>query len=607
MDPGNDEHWLRRYLRLLAGKKVEPGGEDQFRRLELFGLANGGIILAALSWLGLSAPLEPSPSRLAALSVLLLCSVSALLMRRRFWIALDNELRRRKHAEQMARAADGAKGQFLANVSHEIRTPMNGILGMADLLLRGDLTPEQREQVKLVQTSADSLLALVNDVLDLSRIEAQRLLLRPQDFRLRELAGEVVQLLAPQAAEREVDLRLRIDPELPDDLHGDPVRLRQVLLNLVGNAIRFTRKGSVTVTVEPHQRDGEAAIRFEVRDTGAGIGREAQARLFEPFVQAESSGSGKFSGTGLGLVISKNIVELMGGEIGFESTRGVGSTFWFRLPLVRALGSGAPSRTPSPDTGESARRLARRDRTILVVDDRSSNRAVALALLRELGFAAEAVESGEDALAILVERRFHAVLLDCEMPGLDGFETCRRLREQELAARRSPRLPIIAVTAHTQPEEKAACREAGMDDYLAKPFRTAELAVMLDRWLGIEAAVDGPGPERHEPPGDDLAERLAALKAMEETTGKSIVKAFLQQGEEDLATVRLALPQEDQKAVAGAAHALAGSAGMLGANVLAEKAAEIANLARQGDLSGCTARLPALEQAWRETTGRIQP
>jgi signal transduction histidine kinase/DNA-binding NarL/FixJ family response regulator len=603
MSRDRDERRPRRWPWTLADAGQKAGSESRLRRLKLLGIANSGASLAALVFYLLSSPLAPSPGRLAALGVILGCTLLALVLRRRFWRVLEGELERRKRAEQEARAADHAKGRFLANVSHEIRTPMNGILGMTDVLLRGRLTPEQREQVELVRTSAEALLALVNDVLDLSRIEAQRLLLRPQDFRLRELAGEVVRLLALHASEREVDLLLRVAPAVPDDLHGDPVRLRQVLLNLVGNAIRFTRKGSVTVTVEPDEgEEAVASLRFEVRDTGVGIRPEAQARLFEPFAKGESSGSGRFSGTGLGLVISKNVVELMGGEIGFESARGVGSTFWFRLPLVRALGSGDALRKPAPDAAEADLRLARRDRRILVVDDRGANRAVAQALLRELGFAAETVESGEEALAALAERPFHAMLLDCEMPGLDGFETCRRLRERE-AAGRLPRLPVIAVTAHTQPEEREACRTAGMDGYLAKPFRTAELAGVLDRCLGIEATAVRPGAEPPEPAAGDLLERLADLA---ERTGRPVAAIFLQQGEKDLATLRSALPQEDPKAMAEAAHALAGSAGMLGITGLAEKAAVIANLARQGDVSGCAAHLPALEQAWRETTERLQ-
>ena len=341
-----------------------------------------------------------------------------------------------------------------------------------------------------------------------------------------------------------------------------------------------------------------------MRDTGVDIRPEAQAQLFQPFTQVASPGSGTPSGTGLGLVISKNLVELMGGEIGFESIHGVGSTFWFRLPLVRALSSGAGSEaTGVDDAGEAAaRRLARHGRSLLVVDDRGVNRTVALALLRELGYDAEAAENGEEALALLAERSFDAVLLDCEMPGLDGFETCVRLRQREAAVPNGPRLPVIAVTAHALAEEKEKCRAAGMDDYLAKPLRDEELAATLDRWLGIEAAV-----EWREPAGDSFEERLAALEALEAATGKPVRVAFLQQGEADLATLRRALAQGDREAFAGAAHALAGSAGLMGIADLAGKASELAILARRGDQNGCKERLSALEQAWSDVAAKLQP
>ncbi|HEV2846279.1 MAG TPA: ATP-binding protein [Thermoanaerobaculia bacterium] len=577
--------------------------DEKFRRLGILGLAIGGILLAALAGFVFTAPLVLSPLRLLALGVLLASAFTGIGLRHWFWLALERELKARRLAEQNARAAEQAKGQFVANVSHEIRTPMNGILGVTELLLRGALTPEQREQVKLVQTSAESLLSLVNDVLDVSRIEAGRLLLRPRDFRLREAVEDVARLLAPRAAERKLDLRLRFAPELPEEVHGDPVRLRQVLLNLVSNAIRFTNKGSVTITVKPEdwrkddREKTEAALCFEVRDTGVGIRAEVQPQLFKPFTQLGSPATGAPSGTGLGLAISKSLVELMGGEIGFESTRGVGSTFCFRLPLVSALGTRtAPS---GQDAGEAAaRRLARHGRRVLVVDDRTVNRTVAVALLRDLGFDAEAAGNGEEALAWLAERPFDAVLLDCEMPGLDGYETCSRLRRLEAAAPDRPRLPVIAVTANVQPEERERCLSAGMDDALGKPFRAAELAAVLDRRLGIEAAL-----ERN---GDGFEERLASLKILEKSTGRSVVAAFLQQGEADLATLRLALPQGDLEAFAAAAHALAGSAGLLGAVHLSVKASKLASRARQGDLDGCKARLPELEQAWSDTAGRLQ-
>lgn len=594
-------------------------GRERFRRLELLGLANGAVLVTTLTAVLLAAPQPALRLRLAVLGAVWLFAALALLMRRRFSVAFEAELQRCKLAEQKARAAELAKSRFLTSVSHEIRTPMSGVLGMTDLLLRGELKAEQREQVELIRTSAEALVALVGDVLDLSRIEAERLRLRAQDYRLRKLAGEVVRLLAPRATARQVDLRLHVDSQVPDALHGDPVRLRQVLLNLVSNAVRFTREGSVTVTVEPdreerhggerepHEPD-EPALRFEVRDTGVGIRPADRARLFEPFLQAGSSGSGVRSGTGLGLVISKSIVDLMGGEIGFESTLGVGSSFWFRLPLVPARGTGEAAPAADLDAAEAARRRARHGRRILVVDDRSANRSVALALLHALGYAAEAVETGEDALALIAERSFDALLLDCDLPGLDGFETCRRLRRGE-AGEGAPRLPVIAITAYARPEDAERCLDAGMDEVLIKPFRTARLATVLDRRLGIEPAETDPigpvGPSG-EPTGDELSARLALLERHGRATGESVVATFLHRGEADLSTLRRALSRQDGPALAGAAHSLAGGAGMLGATELAAKAADLATLARRGSLGGCAALVPALERVWRDTVERLE-
>jgi signal transduction histidine kinase/CheY-like chemotaxis protein/HPt (histidine-containing phosphotransfer) domain-containing protein len=579
----------------------EDAAEERIRQLELLGLINVGIFLAGLVSFVLSFPLALTPFRLAALSVLAACTGGGVWLRRRFWTALDRELRRRKQAEQEARAADRVKGQLLSHVSHEIRTPMNGVLGMAELLLVGELTAVQREQVAVIRTSSEALLALVNDLLDLSRIEAGRLLLRPRDFSFRELAGDVLRLLAPQAAERDVELHLRVDPALPDDLYGDPVRLRQVFLNLVGNGIRFTRKGTVTVIAEPLERE-TPAIRCEVSDTGVGIRPEVQERLFHPFAQGQSSASHGFGGTGLGLVICKNIVELMGGEIGFHSTRGVGSTFWFRVPLVPARGSTPPASAVTVDA--EARRLARQERRILVVDDHSANRSVALALLRRFGYKADAVESGEEALAFLAENPCDAVLLDLEMVGLDGFETCRRLRSQETAGGPAARTPVIALSAHTSEEERAKCFAAGMDGFLPKPFRTGELAAALDLWTGIEVSA-APAP----PVTESLEERLAALKSLESKTGEpvlaKVVEAFLRQGETDLAAMQRALPQGDGETVAAAAHSLAGSSAILGAAELAQCAGELSRLARQGELGTCTPRLAKVEVEFRAIAQRL--
>jgi signal transduction histidine kinase/DNA-binding response OmpR family regulator len=531
----------------------------------------------------------------------------ALSLNRRSGAALAREVQRRKQAEQEARAAVVAKGQLLANVSHEMRTPMHGILGMADLLLRSGLLPAQREQVELIRTSSEALLSLVNDILVLSRIDAGRLVLRPIDFELRGLVRLATSLLAPQAVAG-VELRVRVAPALPDRLHGDAVRLRQVLLNLVGNAIRFTRHGHVEVALDGViAAGGTPAIRCEIRDTGVGIRPAVQAQLFQPYARTADSPTWDPGGTGLGLVISKNIVEQMGGRIGVESASGVGSTFWFEVPLVEAGAGAAPALAAALPAVQAAR--PRRPCRVMVVDDHPANRAVALAQLATLGCTADAAADGEAALAALANQAYDAVLLDCEMPRLDGYETCRRLRERESAGGLRHTW-VIAVTAHAHAESQAKCRAAGMDDYLAKPFQLEALAAALDRWLGRDAADAAPPvPEPLAPAG--LEQRLAAIESLGEATGedlrRQVVEAFLEQGASDLETLRQALAREDGAALAAAAHSLSGSSGILGAGELAAACAGLVRLAGQGDRVACTAQLDRVQRLYRGVAARLSP
>jgi signal transduction histidine kinase/CheY-like chemotaxis protein len=569
-------------------------------------LTQGLIVLLALAALLWAGPPLPPLRVLATLALLLLAAAGAwLLLRvRRAAAVLAGEAEARKRAEQEARAANLAKSQLLANASHEIRTPMNGVLGMADLLLRSELTAAQRERVELIRTSAEALLALVDDVLDLSKIEAGRLLLRPRDFHLREMVGEAVRLLAPQAAAQGIDLRLDVRSEVPDDLHGDPMRLRQVLINLVGNAVRHTREGFVAIAVESRDGGGGAPeIRFEVRDTGTGIRPAVQARLFQRFAQSDSSVSqNPGGGAGLGLVISKSIVELMGGEIGFESAYGAGSAFWFQVPRVAAQGTAAALRWPVLDRREDDRRAVRRNARLLVVDDHPVNRLLALAQLGDLGYLADGAESGAGALELLAERTYDAVVLDCAMPELDGYETCRRLRAREGEGRHTP---VIALTAFTMAGEREKCLAAGMDDYLTKPYRAEDLAAIVDRWVGIGTAA----PETRA--GERLGERLAALQRLGEIQGDAVLgqvkEAFLGRGAQDLETIEQALARGDGEAAAVAAHSLRGSSGILGAAALAALCGELEALARQGDLAACGPRLQAVEREYRAVEGRLAP
>ena len=383
----------------------------------------------------------------------------------------------RGRAREAAEAGSRAKSQFLANMSHEIRTPMNGVLGMAELLLDTPLSELQRRHLEALHRSGENLLDIINDILDLSKIEAGRLELSPSEFGLRRTMSDLVESFRERAARKGIELGSRVAEDVPDALRGDVVRLRQVLNNLVGNAVKFTETGSVAIEVElaPRREAGRHWLCMSVRDTGIGIAPEQQSKIFDAFSQADASHSRRYGGTGLGLTISRQLITLLGGTLSLESTPGVGSTFRFDIPFE----PGTMSDAPKPSLASALTPLRGR---VLLAEDNAVNREVARAALESFGVNVSVAENGVEVLKAVSENKFDLVLMDCQMPQMDGFAATRRIRADE--RRDGPRrLPIIAVTASAIDGDRERCIAAGMDDYLSKPFRQTMLHALLEKWL----------------------------------------------------------------------------------------------------------------------------
>ncbi len=411
---------------------------------------------------------------------------------------LEEETNRCKELALAAEAASKAKSEFLANMSHEIRTPMNGVIGMTNLLLADPLTQTQRDYVQTIRISGESLLRLINDLLDFSKIEAGKTSLVRQEFHLPETVDEIMSVLYPQTLEKNLRVSSRIHEEIPPNLVGDAGRLRQILINLIGNAVKFTDKGSVALRVDKISETEETMeLQFSIRDSGVGIPAAAREKLFQAFSQADTSTTRRFGGTGLGLAISHKLVELMGGAIGVESEEGKGSTFWFRITFNKATVETeeepetdfvSPKDGKTTDavdsiteedyaaTGESSPEI----RILLAEDDRI-NQMVARMSLKKAGYPdLEVAANGKEALKVWEKGGHRLIFMDCQMPFLDGYEATREIRKREKEGNRPP-VWIIAMTAHAMPGDRERCLEAGMNDYIPKPIDMNRLTEALHK------------------------------------------------------------------------------------------------------------------------------
>jgi two-component system sensor histidine kinase/response regulator len=383
-----------------------------------------------------------------------------------------------------AEAASVAKSAFLANMSHEIRTPMNAILGMTSLLQRAGASPVQAERLQKIQTAGDHLLDVINDILDISRIESGKLQLEETALDPAAIADQAAAILAEQAREKGLSIAVTERPPAAL-LLGDPTRLQQALLNYVGNAVKFTERGAISLRVRVvEESDQTVLLRFEVEDSGIGIDPQARQRLFSIFEQADNSTTRKYGGTGLGLAITRRLAELMGGTAGVDSQPGVGSTFWFTARLRRAGPASTARATAPASNAEQRLRDEFAGRRILLVEDDAMNREIATLLLNQAGLDTDPAEDGDIAVELAKDRNYALILMDMQMPVMGGIESTRQIRAMEHCRR----IPIIAITANAFAEDKERCLAAGMDDFIAKPFNPDVLYATILKWLAAPAS-----------------------------------------------------------------------------------------------------------------------
>ncbi|WP_426076539.1 CHASE domain-containing protein [Janthinobacterium sp. PSPC3-1] len=519
-------------------------------------------------------------------------------------IGLSTDVTELHQLKERADAASQAKSDFLSNMSHEIRTPMNSIIGMAHLALKSVADARQRDYLQKIYHSGQHLLGLINDILDFSKIEAGKLELEVKQFRLDTLLANISSQLGEAAAAKPLHLHFDIARDLPQRWCGDALRLEQVLLNLTNNAIKFSDSGHVYVRVRMDAEGGrQAMLRFEVQDSGIGMSPEEVAQLFRSFHQADASTTRKYGGSGLGLVISKQLAELMGGEVGVHSQPGLGSTFWFTARLDKY--AGAPE--DSGGAGEPPLLDVIRGASILLVEDNLFSQQVGCELLEDAGAIVRVANNGREALELLARQSYDCVLMDVQMPEMDGFEATRRIRADPLLAG----LLVIAMTANAGSEDRVRCLEAGMDEFLTKPIAPMLLFQLLAKWLRRRGGIVVQAPSAVTPAGGARDAAVLDVAALSLTFSNDPVKMrkyaqlFLDTARDGLAEMEQALALEDLKRLADLGHRTKSSALAVGANAFAALCLALEGLRHGGDLPQARALMAAMGPALAQVAEQI--
>jgi PAS domain S-box-containing protein len=531
------------------------------------------------------------------------------------------DITERKRVEASAAAASRLKSEFVANMSHEIRTPLNGILGMTEMLLETDLEEDQREHVEVIRRSGDVLMGLVEDVLDFSKLEAGKLQLDPFDFDPRAVLEDAVGMVSVEAAHKSLGLTVSVDDSVPAAFCADGRRVRQVLSNLLANAVRFTSAGGVCVSMAASVGDPEE-LRFEVKDTGIGMDEDVISRVFDSFVQADASTTREYGGCGLGLAICRKLVGLLGGKIHATSIRGAGSTFSFTIPCQSPSAEGSSTSPPAliatsrlsvrhaptptlhgapsardgapPGDGESPR--------ILIVEDNEINQIVAVAHLRRLGYSVDVACDGLEAVEQSSREQYSAILMDCQMPRLDGYAATEEIRRGES---RTQHVPIIAMTAHALEGDRERCLDSGMDDFLGKPLSRQALAEVVGRNLQSDAGRSPSGALGGVAQATFDRRPLDRIFASEERVGAEIVTLFEDQVHSEMCALAAAIERRDDRAMCGIAHRLKGASLTVGAQGIARVCDMVSEAGGVRDFETLPGAYRELERLARETEAEI--